>query len=281
MLRGATRVSCCLAGCRRSFSTPSLVHDDLLEALRRLDTASLCDADKILRQKAAEAGTTKDACDGILYRGIQLMDTKIRPINPAASNTKLVGYAFTVQCTVKNDFLAVLRGLIECCSGSSGGDQVLVVDTLNSVRAVSGELFASQAAASENMVGLLIDGPVRDTAQLQHMDDIPVFATHACPYAGTIQHPGLIQVPIAINGGAVTVNPGDVIFGDRDGVVVGNVTTMQRLRPLAEAIVATEGVVRERIATQQGTLETLTNSREHIAARLRGEASSLEFRRLE
>ena len=111
MLRGATRVSCCLAGCRRSFGTPSLAHDDLLEALRRLDTASLCDADKILRQKAADAGTTKDACDGKLYRGIQLMDTKIRPINPAASNTKLVGYAFTVQCTVKNDFLAVLRGL--------------------------------------------------------------------------------------------------------------------------------------------------------------------------
>jgi len=253
---------------RRTVATASTTtsHDDLLTALRGVDTASLCDADKSLQNN-----TTSNN-----YRGIQLVDGKIRAMNKSDAQVRMVGYAFTVQCTVKNDFLAVLRGLMECCRGADDGkNQVLVVDTLNSLRAVSGELFATQAF-SKNMAGLLVDGPVRDLAQLQQID-LPVFATHACPYAGTIQSPGLTQSPIVIAGG-VTVNPGDVIFGDNDGVVVGDVATMRQLVPIAQGIVTTETIVRRRIEKGSDTLETLTNSKEHISARMQQQESNLEFR---
>ena len=187
----------------------------------------------------------------------------------------MVGFAFTVQCTVKNDFLAVLRGLVE--SGHQPPSSlVLVVDTLNSVRAVSGELFATQAWHHNKMAGLLIDGPVRDCQQLQQLLDLPVFATGACPRAGTTQHPGLTQGPVAVGG--VTVNPGDVVFGDADGIVTADVATMEALLPVAQAIVQTETVVRQRLETGAVSLERLTNYEEHLAARLRRQESKLEFR---
>jgi len=151
----------------------------LLSALRELDTASLCDAAEQLRQT-----TTKNEEDGRKSGSLQVLDSKIRPINPK-QRLKMVGYAFTVQCTVKNDFLAVLRGLVESSGrtsiSQSSQQLVLVVDTLNSVRAVSGELFATQAWHYNHMAGLLIDGPVRDSQQLQRLD-MPIFATgHLSP----------------------------------------------------------------------------------------------------
>lgn len=259
-----SRVLVASTGARRKFAAASSSNDDdLLTALRGLDTASLCDADKSLQNSNN-------------YRGLQLLDGKIRAMNNRRATVKMVGYAFTVQCTVKNDLLAVFRGLMECCRDDDAGrDQVLVVDTLNSIRAVSGELFATQAF-SKSMAGFLVDGPVRDLAQLQQID-LPVFATHACPYAGTIQSPGLTQGPIVIADG-VTVNPGDVVFGDSDGVVVGDVATMRELLPVAQEIVATETIVRQRIETVNDTLDTLTNSKEHISARMQRQESNLEFR---
>jgi len=265
-------------GRRRALSSSSsLSGADLLTALRQLDTASLCDADKTLLQNNNNGNSSDTASS---YCGLNLLDGKIRPINKNPQ-VKMVGFAFTVQCTVKNDFLAVLRGILEATSLSSSSGQttnqlVLVVDTLNSIRAVAGELFATQAAA-QTMAGLLVDGPVRDAAHLHTLMALPVFATHTCPYAGTIQHPGLTQGPVQLAPG-VTVNPGDVIFGDADGIVTANVATMQQLLPVAQQIVATEAMVRERIESGRGSLATLTNAHEHVAARMQGQESNLEFR---
>ena len=258
---------------RRSCSSSS--GGNLLNALRQLDTASLCDADKQLRRQRHTESS---------HRGLQLLDpSKIRPINDGAASQTTAGYAFTVQCTVKNDLLAVLRGLVESSHLVLGEDStsrkdpelVLVVDTLNSVRAVAGELFATQALAQGNLAGLLIDGPVRDTAQLQSIS-LPVFATGSCPDAGTIQHPGQTGCPVEVAG--VTVNPGDVVVADRDGIVTADCDTMERLLPLAREITDAEAAVKEQLESGTSSLEDLTNYREHLAARLRRQASQLEFR---
>jgi len=78
--------------------------------------------------------------------------------------------------------------------------------------------------------------------------------------------------------GGVTVNPGDIVFGDADGIVTADVATLQELLPLAQAIVQTETVVRQRLETGGASLERLTNYEEHLAARFRRQESKLEFR---
>ena len=112
--------------CHRFWSTRTEINASTvgshLKELRLLDTASLCDADKSLR------GSND-------YQPLKLLDSIIRPMNQCGHRV-MAGVARTVQCTEANDFLAVLRGLQEACQ-----DEVLVVNTLSSNRAVAGELF--------------------------------------------------------------------------------------------------------------------------------------------
>lgn len=145
---------------RRLFSSDASTRQ-LLEQLSALDTASLCDADKSLV-------ATNDS-----YRGLQLMQG-LKPLNCHENTAKtMVGTARTVQCREPNDFLAVLQGLHEAESG-----EVLVVNTLNSTRAVAGELFCAEAQR-RGLVGIVVEGPMRDTAYLDEFSSSEMLF-HTC-----------------------------------------------------------------------------------------------------
>src|SRR3546814_3543859 len=76
----------------------------------------------------------------------------------------------------------------------------------------------NEAAMARGLAGLVIDGGVRDTARLAEMG-FPVFSNGIC-IRGTIKGfdvPPRLQQPIAI--GQVVIAAGDLIVGDRDGVV--------------------------------------------------------------
>ena len=228
----------------------------LLSALKELDTACLCDADK--------------SCIGNKgYEGIKLMGTSIRPVNfSQQKHVVMAGVARTVQCTDKDDFFAVLRGMEEAHPGD-----VLLVDTLSSTRAVAGELFCSEAQR-KGVVGIVIDGPIRDTAQLENLF-VRCYATSTTPYSGTIQSIGKMQATIRCCG--VEVDPGDIVVGDNDGIIVGKMETFRQLLPIAQTIHLTEGRVRQAIS--EGTkLADMTNYEEHLKYRKAGKESSLAFR---
>jgi regulator of RNase E activity RraA len=85
-------------------------------------------------------------------------------------------------------------------------------DTSNAV--VGGIL--SIYAASIGLSGMIIDGAIRDIAEISERN-FPVYArgvNHRGPYK---DGPGAINVPIAVGG--MVVRPGDLVVGDRDGVV--------------------------------------------------------------
>ena len=71
-------------------------------------------------------------------------------------------------------------------------------------------------AASIGMAGMVLDGAVRDIAELGERT-FPVYArghTHRGPYK---DGPGAINVPVSVGG--LVVRPGDIVVGDQDGLL--------------------------------------------------------------
>ncbi len=72
-------------------------------------------------------------------------------------------------------------------------------------------------AKNQGVCALVTDGMVRDIEGLNAVG-IPVFARGLSPNSPFKDGPGTIGLPISLGG--VTVNSGDVVIGDQDGVVV-------------------------------------------------------------
>jgi len=93
---------------------------------------------------------------------------------------------------------------------------VLVIDAGGDVtNAVLGGIM-SLGAAMLGLAGLVIDGAIRDVAEIGERD-FPVYArgvNHRGPYKNG---PGEINVPVCIGG--MVVQPGDIIVGDEDGLI--------------------------------------------------------------
>ena len=108
-----------------------MIHfDKTKQRLLKLDTACICDAGKVLNLN------------------LRVMDSGIKPIR---TGLKLVGYAHTVTC--HNAFLTVVKALHDATS-----DEVIVIDSQNSQKALTGELFPTEAAR-KGLAGIVNDGP--------------------------------------------------------------------------------------------------------------------------
>jgi len=97
-------------------------------------------------------------------------------------------------------------------------NDVLIAAAAGSVRSgVWGELL-STAARNAGCVGAIIDGAVRDVAQMTNMG-FPIFARSKCIYdSQNRQRVVDFDVPVEIDG--VRFSPGDLVIADIDGVVV-------------------------------------------------------------
>lgn len=100
---------------------------------------------------------------------------------------------------------------------SSGGGRVLVIDGGASVRrALVGGNLAS-AAARNGWAGIVVDGAVRDVAELQ-VADIPVKALALMPLRSVKLGEGLAGQPVQLQG--VWVQPGEWLYADADGIIL-------------------------------------------------------------
>jgi 4-hydroxy-4-methyl-2-oxoglutarate aldolase len=137
------------------------------------------------------------------------LDSGIKSFWPGA---KVAGAALTVRCHVGDNL--TLHKAIEI---SQPGD-LIVADAggYTETGGMWGEIMAL-AARKRGVVGLIIDGAVRDVPILREMN-FPVFARTSSPGATVKKTFGSINRPITCGG--VVVNPGDLIIGDDDGVVV-------------------------------------------------------------
>ncbi len=150
--------------------------------------------------------TTTEIADSIGENYI--MDYEIKPIS---NGMKLLGRAFTVQLPFNDSKLT-----IDAINNAKPKD-ILVINTNNSVnKAVLGDVKITMAMKNY-LGGAVVDGSIRDAEKITQLG-FPLFAKHKVMSASGKDEGGELNVKILCGG--VSVNSGDIIMGDDNGVVV-------------------------------------------------------------
>lgn len=125
---------------------------------------------------------------------------------------KFAGQVSTVKCFEDNT-------LVKAAVDSPGNGRVLVVDGGASLRRalVGGNL--GKAAAKNGWAGVVVDGCVRDSAELAECD-VGIRALALMPLPTEKRKEGQSDVAVQIQG--VWVRPGDWLYADEDGIVVAS-----------------------------------------------------------
>ena len=170
--------------------------------------------DLVELRKIFTSALASDCLDKLGY-GRQVLN---EDINMLSGSGIMMGYAFPVRLEIVNSFPDVpYIGLLKALD-AVGKDQIYVTPTNRTgLAALWGELLAT-ACAFKGVAGALTDGPIRDLSRTDAMG-FKVFATGTLPVDingryEVVEH----NVSCEIDG--VTINPGDLIVGDVDGVVV-------------------------------------------------------------
>ncbi|HWN36401.1 MAG TPA: ribonuclease activity regulator RraA [Pseudonocardia sp.] len=171
---------------------------------------------------ALEVVSTATLTTQLMARGLRnTFLAGLAPLNGEC--TRMVGEAFTLRCIPSREDVDVLsvfqdydhpqRKAVE--SVPPGG--VLVVDARGKTRAASlGHILATRLLR-RGAAGIVTDGAVRDSAGFAALR-LPTFAAGAAATTNLAQHHAVdLQVPIGC--AEVAVYPGDIMVGDRDGVV--------------------------------------------------------------
>ncbi len=170
---------------------PALLPEDIITRVSKLSTAQLADGMKGL-------GIPNDGC----------MDAGIMPVD---IDMRVVGTAITVDTKDGDNFPIHLAAY----SGKPG--YVMVIDGKGYAgKAYFGDLIMG-AASAVGYAGMVCDGYVRDRKGCIALG-MPVYARGFMQRGPGKKDPGEINLPVTCGG--ITVNPGDLIVGDYDGITV-------------------------------------------------------------
>ena len=188
------------AGCKikRNFERPA---KELVEAFREIPVANI---------------------DDNMGR-IAAVDASIFPLNP---NAKILGTAFTVNAPAGDNLL-----FHKALDMAQPGDVIVLANKGSLSRSLCGEIM-SNYAKSRGLAGIIIDGCVRDSAALRELD-FPVYAKGITPNGPYKNGPGEMNFPVSFAG--IIINPGDIIVGDADGLLVIRPEDAEELAKKAKA----------------------------------------------
>lgn len=160
------------------------------------------------------AAVISDALDATGFRE-QAMRHTIRPLLP---ETVVVGRAMPVLCLDVYEIPDEPYQQEIAAVDSLKQDDVLVCSTDGSTRICFWGELLSTAARARGARGAVIEGFIRDVRKIMQMQ-FPIFTTGITPVDSNGRGE-VVAYNVPIECGGVTVNPGDIVFGDADGVVV-------------------------------------------------------------
>ena len=196
-------------------------------------------------QDAAELIVLGTATLAEAWPAAQILSGPLRPLAPGMA---CAGPAFTVRCT-PGDNLALHLAM----AAAKPGD-VLVVDYGGSTDSGPfGEIMAL-AARTKGLAGLIIDGTVRDSAQIAALG-FPVFCRGVNIRGTAKSDRGALAVPVALGG--VTIAPGDIVIADPDAIITLSPEALPPALAAARIRAAKEEQAKRRIAAGDSTLQIL------------------------
>jgi regulator of RNase E activity RraA len=195
-------------------------------------------AELIERFRAHDVAKVADAMGG---HGI--VDPAIKPVQ---QGMYVVGPAVTVL-TKPGDALYVIRA----ADIAQPGDVIVISGGGCADLAVIGDGISYYMQKARKIAGVVADAGVRDVKGIRELG-FPTFARSATVRFGGAQGPGAVNVPIACGG--VPVNPGDIVIGDDDGVVIVPREDAERVIEATDARV--RGEDRRRELVDQGAVLT-------------------------
>lgn len=169
-------------------------------------------------------------------------------IHAVAAGMSLSGRAVTVRCQPADNLT-----LHAAIAVAEPGD-VIVADVGDFVEAGHWGEILTAAAQARKVAGLIINGGVRDVEAAQRRG-FPVFARAVSMKATVKRVFGDINTPIAC--GNVVVNPGDLVLGDDDGVVVVPAALAENVLQASVEREAREAGVMSRLENGELTLDIL------------------------
>jgi 4-hydroxy-4-methyl-2-oxoglutarate aldolase len=165
------------------------------------------------------------------------LDYRIKPLAPASS--VLVGVATTCHCGPADNL-----GLFAAMATARPGDILVAATDGFTATSVTGDLLLGMAK-NRGVRGLVTDGLVRDLAGILGVG-LPVYCTGITPNSPVRNGPGTVGLPVVLGG--VSVEPGDLVIGDDDGVVIvpgaDIATVLKRLSDVRAAEAALDAKVK-------------------------------------
>lgn len=187
-------------------------------------------------------GAITDILDEIGYED-QTLSQEIGPIEDGMTTS---GLAYPIvgrpnrSIDAEENITRILRML-----GDASPESVLIYQTNDEKYSHIGDLSVA-ALKAQGCRGAVIDGGARDVSAILEMN-FPVFTTHLTP-EDAVPRWELLDWDCSAVVGGVDVNPGDIVVGDVDGVVVVPQHLAIDVLERAEELVQTENEVRKAVA---------------------------------
>lgn len=152
-------------------------------------------------------------------------------IRALAPSMKTAGTAFTVEVRPGDNLM------IHAAMAMAKPGDVLVIDGKGDQTCALMGAIMMNACKMIGLAGVVVDAAVRDSLEIIELG-FPVFSVGTNPNGPTKFVPGRINWPVSVGG--IAVNPGDLVVGDADGVVIVEREKAESLLGLAAKKVAEE-----------------------------------------
>lgn len=223
-----------------------------LDKLRTFDTPTICNLIELFDVRPRTSG---------------YLDARIRALFP--SLPVMVGYASTavVQTSTPPQAHATYPDLADHAQrlAEIPSPPVIVLQDLDDppTAASCGDLMCT-TYQQFGAVGLVASGAVRDLAQIEPLG-LAVFASQVLPARG---HFHMVQLHVPVRVGGVTIQPGDLLHGDRNGVTAIPHAIAADLAAIGDAYVAAERIVLDALEGGTPAVDRLREARRELSAQV-------------